>query len=126
MMYNEIMDFAIWLKETIKDKKWSERELARKSGQSQSTVNDVIRGKRKPTRDFCVAIARALELSEAEVLFRADLLTDVSLGQLEPWIHNMVQESKSLTPAQRQHVIALIKMMQDGTIELVARPPDKE
>lgn len=47
----------------LDDRGWSQRELARRAGISQSTVSDVIAGKRPASWDFAAATAKALGYS---------------------------------------------------------------
>lgn len=51
---------ATWLNKEIESRGWSQRELARRSGISHTTISQVIAEVRQPTWDFCASIARAL------------------------------------------------------------------
>lgn len=61
-------DMGQRLKELRRKKGWSVRKLAREAGVSKSTVSDVELGKRKPTADYLIKIAQALNMEERELL----------------------------------------------------------
>ena len=70
-MNNNLVD---WLTEEIEDRGWSLRELGRRSGLSHATISNILSSQTKPGLDFCIGIARALDVSAESVLRRADLL----------------------------------------------------
>ena len=46
-----------WLNIILEDLGWSQRELARRAGIAHSGVSHVLSYQRKPTWDFCAAVA---------------------------------------------------------------------
>jgi transcriptional regulator with XRE-family HTH domain len=64
-----------WLAEELRKHNMSMRELARRAGVSHTTVADVMAGQRKPTWEFCAAIARPLNADPREVFRLAGLLS---------------------------------------------------
>lgn len=70
-MNNNLVD---WLTEEIENRGWSLRELGRRAGLSHATISNILSGQTNPGLDFCVGIARALDVSAESVLRRADLL----------------------------------------------------
>ena len=52
--------FAEWLVRQLQDRGWSQRELARRSDVSHTTVSDVLGNVRRPTWDFCASVASAM------------------------------------------------------------------
>ena len=70
-----IMDkMSTWLSTVLSSRAWSMRELARRAGVSHTQIGNVINGQAAPSADFCIAIARALQVSPEPVLRRAGLL----------------------------------------------------
>ncbi len=67
---------ADWLSSRIREQGWSLREAARRSGLSPTLVSDVVAGRVSPGFDFCVAMARALDLPAEDLLRRAGLLPE--------------------------------------------------
>lgn len=64
-------DFVSWLNRELQIRDWSQRELARRAGLSQTTVSQVLAYQRNPTPDFCIDVARALRLPPESMLRRA-------------------------------------------------------
>lgn len=65
---------SFWLSDELNSRGWSIRELARRAGISHTTVADVLSEQRKPTAEFCIAIAKALNVPEESTLRRAGIL----------------------------------------------------
>ena len=65
--------FGAWLNEQLRDRGWSQRELARRSDMSHSTISDVLGNVRRPSWDFCASIAGALDLDPDSVFVLAGL-----------------------------------------------------
>lgn len=63
-----------WIIEELERRGWSMRELARRSGLSQTHVSNVLNGVRNITFDFCAAIARPLGRHPVELFELAGLL----------------------------------------------------
>ena len=51
------------LKEVLEDNNMSQVTLAKKTGMSQSVINNYCTGKREPTLDVLILICRALDIS---------------------------------------------------------------
>lgn len=65
--------FSEWLVGQLRDRGWSQRELARRSDISHTTVSEVLGNVRRPTWDFCASIAGALGVNPDAVFVRAGL-----------------------------------------------------
>lgn len=63
-----------WLIEMMDERGWSQRELARRTDVSSTTVSNVITYQRLPTWEFCAAVARALSVPPEEVFALAGLM----------------------------------------------------
>lgn len=70
------MSFTQWLTEQLKNKGWSQADLAKKAGISRGTVTNLLTGNRKPGPDACTAIAHALNLPPTTVFRKAGLLPE--------------------------------------------------
>ena len=69
-MYS-VMDFSDWLIEQMKQKGWTQAELARHAGIPRQIISNYVnRQREKPDSDVLIAIARALNLPP-ETVFRA-------------------------------------------------------
>ncbi len=71
MMINPITP---WLRDQLKARSWTHRELARRAGISQTAVSTVISNQRKPGWDFCAAIAGPLDQPPEKLMRLAGLL----------------------------------------------------
>lgn len=70
-------DFNIWLIKEIETRGWSNSELARRAGVVPSTISMVLSGQNRPGFDFCVKVARALQMPPEMILRRAGLLPSI-------------------------------------------------
>lgn len=82
------MDFADWLRQELRKRKWSYGELARRSGVQTTQISRVVNRVQGAGPDLCIAIAKGLNLPREEV-FRARgwLLhtpEEVFLPQIDP------------------------------------------
>ncbi len=57
------------------------------------------------------------------MLYQAGLLKDMPPGPYEPWVYEIVEIARQLTPKQREHIIALIKMVKDSTLAVYEAAP---
>ena len=91
-----------WISEELSNKGWSGRELARRANISHTTVLDVVKGKRRPTWDFCASIAPVLGKNPAEVFALADLMR---VYDEDNTLKEITQTSKQLTIEERQDAL---------------------
>jgi transcriptional regulator with XRE-family HTH domain len=64
------MDFASWIQQELDKRGWDQAELARRSGVRPGSISRVMSRERSAGPDFCIALARGLNLPREEV-FRA-------------------------------------------------------
>ncbi len=61
--------FAVWIRDEIKRRAWSQTSLAERAGLSRSSISKMLTsGRRKPGMRFFAGIAIAFEMSVAEVI----------------------------------------------------------
>ncbi len=65
--------FADWLMSELKSRSWTQSELSRRSGISQSQISQLISSGRNPGVDTCTGIANAFGLPVGEVMRQAGL-----------------------------------------------------
>lgn len=74
MKVNE--DFGAWLRKMRRDKRWTQRTLAARSGLSLGYISSVENGKRKPKTSSLAALAQALDIPYAQALQASGYLDD--------------------------------------------------
>ncbi len=65
--------FTEWLNGELRERGWSQRELARRSGMSHSTISDVLGNVRRPSWDFCASVAAAMGQNPDQLFVLAGL-----------------------------------------------------
>ena len=96
-----------WLASEIKRRGWSIRELARRAGVSHTTAADVLSKQRDPTADFCLGIARALNMPPEEVLRRAGILPPLPAPEDETF-RQILEYVKRMDVEDRQAVLEYV------------------
>ena len=96
-----------WLITALDNRGWSQRELARRAGKSQSNISDVLSGKTAPTLEFCAAIAGPLGVPLDDVLILAGLKPAPPAPVPEE--HAAVAALRTMSEAERR---VAIKMLQ--------------
>jgi len=82
-----------WLNEELNKRGWSQSELSRRSGVSNSAISRTINGEVEPTLQFCRAIARPLERTPAEVMILGGLITRREARVDDEWLKSALGES---------------------------------
>lgn len=96
-----------WLNTQLKQRGWSHRELARRSGLSQTAVSSVISEQRNPGWDFCLAVARALGEPPENVFRMAGLLP--ALPQPIAQEHELIHLIRSMDDDTRAIVLTMLR-----------------
>lgn len=100
--------FRDWLTQELEKRHWSQRELARRSGVSQSAISLVMRGN-APSADFCIAVAQAFGESYWKVLHLAGVIPP--LGEDDPILAEILDIGRSLTPEQREKLLEFAQFL---------------
>ena len=64
------------LKKVMEVKGWNQSDLARRTNCHRSYISYLLRGKRKPSADFVMAVGRILPGFEQDEFFLPEVLTD--------------------------------------------------
>ena len=89
-----------WIAEELEKRNWSYRKLAKEIDMSHVLISKVIAGELKPSADFCIKTAYALEeppeklLRMAEILPPGPAFDDVTLQELLDLARNMSPEDQ--------------------------------
>lgn len=99
-------EFVSWLNRELQGRDWSQRELARRAGLSQTTVSQVLSYQRNPTPEFCIDVARGLRVPADHVLRRAGHLPPRPSTPISdvPRLQHLAERVAAL-PEERQRVV---------------------
>lgn len=103
-------DLAKWINDELAKREWSQRELGRRAGVSNSTISKVAAGEIEATWDFCAAIGRALG-ERPEVIFRMAGLLPPSSGKVDDLSEDeaeWLEVYRSLSPDQRKTILGIV------------------
>lgn len=100
------MELRAWIIQEIKKRNWSRRQLAQKTGLSQSLVQKTLKGERNPSSTFCIKVAEALEEPPEKLLRMARVLPQVLEDKVLAELLDML---RNMTPDQRNEMLRYAK-----------------
>jgi transcriptional regulator with XRE-family HTH domain len=100
--------FRTWLSEELNRLSWSHRELARRTGLSQSIVSKTLSGERKPSADLCIKAANATGHAPETVLRLAGILPESSDDST---LTEAMDTLKSLPPDRRKQALDYLRYL---------------
>lgn len=107
---NGIMDktsFSDWLLEQLRERKWSQAQLARASGLTPQAISNYInRNVQKPDEDALAALARGLKLP-VQTVYRAAGMYLPSQSNFDEETEQMVHIFEQLTEEDQEAVLGL-------------------
>lgn len=103
------IDFITWVTNEARSRGWSDSELARRVGKSQTTVSRVLNRERKPTWDFCAGVAAAFGLSADKVFRKAGLLSPLPPEVTED--QEAQRLFRLLTPEYRAFILNILRCL---------------
>ena len=111
-MYNVNESLSEFLSTELEARRWSMRELGRRADVSGSLVSEVISGNVPASANFCVAVARALDVSPEHLLRLSGILP----GQAPPVREEeeAIKLLRALSPQARQSALAMLKGLREG------------
>lgn len=108
LIIGEMMtEFAKWLEDELKNRRWTRADLSRATGLSQASFSKIFSGNRKPGPDLCTAVARALEIPGEEVFRKAGLLPEKPEDD-DKFAEETIERFKRLTVEQRRAVLEYV------------------
>jgi transcriptional regulator with XRE-family HTH domain len=101
----------IWLREELKVRQLPQRELAKKSGISQTRISQTLSGAIPVSAEFCIKVAPVLEVSPEYLLRLAEMLPSESADSENATTQEIIELLKNLTPGQQQEALNFIKFL---------------
>lgn len=109
MMINMNNEFINWINRELEERGWSQQELSRRAGLSQSAISMVLNG-REPGWDFCEKIAGPLGKSTRAVMELAGKLErPPSVG--DPHLDNLLDIAQNLDENRLQQTLNFARFM---------------
>jgi len=103
--------FRTWLSGELDRRKWSQRELARQAGLSQSFVTKVLAGKTPPSVNFCHKVAQALGEPPEKLLRLAGILPTLGDSEDDPTLEEINEIARNLPRSQRKEVLRYLRFL---------------
>jgi transcriptional regulator with XRE-family HTH domain len=103
--------FSKWIRQQLKSRRWSLRELARQSGVSHPMLSRAISGKANFSADSIVKIAQAFDQPPADVLRLAGILPDTPESSDDPALTEAVEILRKLPPDQIQQALDYLRFL---------------
>ena len=99
--------FSGWLLVEMKERGWSQSELARRAGVSPTAISDVLSGRRNIGKDLATSIAEALRIPAKQVFSEAGLLpTDKGVNKE---IEQIIHEAEGMTKDEQLELLSYIR-----------------
>lgn len=102
-------ELRVWLSEELEQRHWSHRELARRTGLSQSSVSKTLSGERSASINFCNKIAHALGESPEKVLRLAGILPTAL--EDDPTLREAIDLLRNLPPSQYKEALRFLRFL---------------
>ncbi len=93
------------VKQALKARRWTQKQLELHSGVSQQHVSQIVNGKRSPGFEYVIPIARALDVS----LDWLAGLPPKEPGALEPDEEELLKAYQALDEAHRKVVLDMVR-----------------
>jgi transcriptional regulator with XRE-family HTH domain len=101
--------FNTWLLEKLKEKDWSQADLARRSGLTRGAVSNYVNG-RTPDEQSLRKIAKAFSVPPENVFRAAGLLPKSSS---DPWTDELIYKIQQLDPSAKKMIEKFLQVLLD-------------
>lgn len=110
-----VTEFRDWLMKMLKERDWSQSDLARAAKVSPTAISDIISGRRNIGKQTARAIAGALKIPPEHVFRLAGILPPDP--KEDPWVQEIMAKLDQLHPAQRKIAEWMIKKLAEDEEE---------
>jgi transcriptional regulator with XRE-family HTH domain len=112
----ETQKLSVWLSGKLNELGWSQRELARRSGLSQTVISGVISEDKKAGKNFCEKVAAALGEPPENILRMAGFLpknygktTDLTKDEAK-----LLEIYRGASTVARRYIMVTVEAMSDS------------
>ena len=95
-------NLSAFLNKELDERGWSQRELARRSGLSPTSISEVMSEKRGPGKRFCRAVAEALQVPPERIFQEAGI---ISSPPDTPLFNELTNVAKSLSEENQRKLL---------------------
>lgn len=111
MVESRVID---WIKDELRIRGWSQRELARQAGIAQSQVSNILSGNQPYNADFLIKVAEALGEPAETALRLADLLPG-NVPDDDAITQEIVELVRTLPDAQKTEVLRFVRFVRSDS-----------
>lgn len=102
------MSFQDWLLDELKDRGWTQAELARRAKISKGAISNIIVNIRQPGPEICEAIATAFHIPAEDVFRQAGLLNTSRIS--DPDIDEISEIASKLSREERDDLLQYARL----------------
>lgn len=99
-------ELRAWVSHQLKERRWSQQELAKQSGISQPLISQNLAGDVSPSADFCIKIALAFKEPPEKILRLAGILPSAAEDDI---LQELIEVARGLSPEDRVEVLKYAK-----------------
>ncbi|MHB9130451.1 MAG: helix-turn-helix domain-containing protein [Armatimonadota bacterium] len=106
-------DFITWVKHELTARGWSQSELARRGGITQSHMSRVLSGERPPGQAFCRAMSRAFGVPLEQVFRQAGILPKTT--RHVEGVEELLDAYANLDPQNRKRLLRIARALREDS-----------
>lgn len=106
-------DFVSWINEQLKERSWSQAELARRGHFSTGALSRIMNRERMPGVDICRGIAEAFGMRDVDVMKIAGLADSPSPDEQTPSLREMISRFMALSDKDQEAVLDHVRALDE-------------
>lgn len=107
---SNVIDFSIWLENEMRARDWRQADLIKRSGISSGLLSQILSGQRGPGVSACRKIAKALGMTDIQVLAIAGLATDTERPKFNPVVEATASMLNDLSAEDQEEIRAMTRV----------------
>lgn len=106
-------DFVAWINEQLKERNWSQAELARRGHFSTGALSRIMNRERMPGVDICRGVAEAFGMRDVDVMKIAGLASNPSLDEEPPSVREMISKFTRLSDEDQAYMLKIVTALDE-------------